>query len=97
MLAAELQRANITRRLERIEANPTQRVLGLVGGAVKNPLVTRVGIALAALAVRTYQKKRSEQGVKRSRLGRDWFGRTGIKRTRIKLPGIRFNLFSRFT
>ena len=67
MLSAELQRANITRRLERIEANPTRRVLGLVGGAVRNPMLTRVGAALAALAVRTYRKKRTEHRIQRHR------------------------------
>ena len=61
MLAAELQRANITRRLERIETNPTRRVLGLVGSAAANPYMTRIGAALAALAVRTYRKRRAQQ------------------------------------
>jgi hypothetical protein len=66
MLAAELQRATITRRLERIEANPARRALSLVGGAVRNPAMTRIGTALAALAVRTLRKRRAEKRILRS-------------------------------
>ena len=66
MLSAELQRANIARRLERIEANPTRRVLSLFGGAARNPAMTRIGAALAALAVRTYRKHRGHGRIQRS-------------------------------
>lgn len=66
MLAAELQRATITRRLERLEASPVRRVLGLVGGAARNPAMTRIGTALAALAVRTLRKRRAGKGIQRS-------------------------------
>lgn len=66
MLAAELQRATITRRLERIEANPARRALSVVGGAVRNPALTRIGAALAALAVRTYKKNRAQARIQRS-------------------------------
>ena len=66
MLAAELQRATITRRLERIEANPARRVLSVMGGAVRNPALTRIGAALAALAVRTYKKNRASARIQRS-------------------------------
>jgi hypothetical protein len=66
LLAAELQRANITRRLERIETNPTRRVLGLFGTVAANPAMTRIGAALAALALRTYRKKRLQQSYRRS-------------------------------
>lgn len=66
MLAAELQRATITHRLERIEGNPARRALSVVGGAVRNPAMTRIGAALAALAVRTLRKRRAQSAIKRS-------------------------------
>lgn len=66
MLAAELQRATITRRLERLEASPVRRVLGLMGGAARNPAMTRIGAALAALAVRTLRKRRAGKRIQRS-------------------------------
>ena len=66
MLAAELQRATFTKRLERIEASPVRRVFGLAGSAVRNPAMTRIGTALAALAVRTLRKHRSGNRIRRS-------------------------------
>ena len=66
MLSAELQRANITRRLERIEANPARRMLTFFGGAARNPAMTRIGAALAALALRTYRKNRAQGRLQRS-------------------------------
>jgi len=59
VLAAELQRANVARRLERIEANPAKRVLGLAANAVSRPLLLKLGSAAVTFAVRTYRKKRS--------------------------------------
>jgi hypothetical protein len=59
MLAAELQRANLSRRLERIQANPAKRVLGLAANAVSRPLLLKLGSAAVTLAVRAYRKRRS--------------------------------------
>jgi hypothetical protein len=59
VLAAELQRANISRRLERIQANPAKRVLGLAANAVSRPLLLKLGSAAVTFAVRAYRKKRS--------------------------------------
>lgn len=59
ILAAELQRANITRRLERIQANPAKRVLGFAANAVSRPLLLKLGTAAVTFAVRAYRKKRS--------------------------------------
>ena len=59
VLAAELQRANITRRLERIQANPAKRVLGFAANAVSRPLLFKLGTAAVTFAVRAYRKKRS--------------------------------------
>lgn len=59
VLAAELQRANLARRLERIQANPAKRVLGLAANAVSRPLLLKLGSAAVTFAVRAYRKKRS--------------------------------------
>jgi hypothetical protein len=59
MLAAELQRANVVRRLERIQANPAKRVLGLAANAIRRPLLLKLGSAAMTFAVRTYRRKRS--------------------------------------
>ena len=37
VLAAELQRANVVRRLDRIQANPARKLLGLAAAAVRRP------------------------------------------------------------
>lgn len=59
VLAAELQRANLARRLERIQANPAKRVLGLAANAVSRPLLLKLGSAAVTFAVRAYRRKRS--------------------------------------
>ena len=66
MLAADLQRANITRRLERIETNPARRVFGLAASAVSRPAMLRLGTAVVAYAYRTYRKQRAVRAFKRS-------------------------------
>ncbi len=58
LLAAELQRATLSRRLERIEANPARRILGIAASAVRNPAVVKVGTALVIYAFRAYRNKR---------------------------------------
>jgi len=58
VLAAELQRANVVRRLERIQANPAKRVLGLAANVVSRPLLFKLGSAALTFAVRSYRKKR---------------------------------------
>jgi hypothetical protein len=58
VLAAELQRANVVRRLERIQANPARRVLGLAANVVSRPLLFKLGSAALTFAVRSYRKKR---------------------------------------
>jgi hypothetical protein len=59
ILAAELQRANVVRRLERIQANPAKRMLGLAASAVSRPFLFKLGSAAMTFAVRAYRKKRS--------------------------------------
>jgi hypothetical protein len=64
VLAAELQRANVVRRLERIQANPARRVLNLAASAVKRPMFISLGTAAVRFAVRMYRRRRA-----RPRLG----------------------------
>ena len=61
VLAAELQRANVARRLERIQANPAKRVLGFAANAVKRPLLLKLGSAAMTFAVRAYRNKRTNR------------------------------------
>ena len=57
ILAAELQRATVVRRLERIQANPAKRVLGIAANAVSRPLMLKLGSAAVTFAVRAYRKR----------------------------------------
>jgi hypothetical protein len=57
VLAAELQRATIVRRLERIEVNPARRLLGVAASAVRRPALLSLGTAAVRLAVRAYRKR----------------------------------------
>ena len=59
VLAAELQRANVARRLERIQANPARRLLGAAAGIVKRPMFLSLGTAALRLAVRTVRRRRA--------------------------------------
>lgn len=57
VLAAELQRATVLRRLERVEANPARALVKMAGNAVARPAV--MGLATAALkyAVRAWRRR----------------------------------------
>ena len=57
VLAAELQRATIVRRLERIEVNPARKLLGVAAAAVSRPALLSLGTAAVRLAVRAYRKR----------------------------------------
>jgi hypothetical protein len=57
VLAAELQRANVVRRLERIQANPARRILGFAASAVKKPMLISVGSAAVRFALRAYKRR----------------------------------------
>ncbi len=52
VLAAELQRATVVRRLERIEANPARRWVGLAAGAASRPVLLSMGSAVLRFAIR---------------------------------------------
>lgn len=60
VLAAELQRATVLRRLERIEDNPARRILGMAASAVHRPVMLKVGGTVLAYAVRALRRKRSK-------------------------------------
>jgi hypothetical protein len=57
VLSADLQRATIVRRLDRIDTNPARRVLGLAARAVGRPLMWKVGAAAVGFAVRAYRRR----------------------------------------
>jgi hypothetical protein len=57
VLAAQLQRATIVRRLDRIQANPARRLLGLAAGAVSRPALLSLGGAAMRYAVRAYRRR----------------------------------------
>jgi hypothetical protein len=57
VLAAELQRATIVRRLERIEVNPARRLVGVAASAVSRPALLSLGTAAVRLAVRAYRRR----------------------------------------
>ena len=58
VLSAELQRATIARRLERLEANPARRLFGAATSIARRPAVLKIGSALAAFALRTWRRRR---------------------------------------
>jgi hypothetical protein len=57
VLAAELQRATIVRRLERIEVNPARKLFGVAASAVSRPALLSLGTAAVRLAVRAYRRR----------------------------------------
>ena len=57
VLSAELQRATITRRLERIDVNPARRLLGAVTAMARRPAALKIGSALLAFAIRTWRRR----------------------------------------
>jgi hypothetical protein len=57
VLAAQLQRATVLRRLERLRENPTRRVFGLAAMAARRPALMSVGTAAARLALRLWRRR----------------------------------------
>jgi hypothetical protein len=58
LLSADLQRATITRRLERIRTNPMRQAIGAVASTLKRPMVWRLGSTAVAFALRAYRQSR---------------------------------------
>jgi hypothetical protein len=59
VLAAELQRATIARRLDRVEVNPARKFLGAAGSALRRPALMSIGVAAVKYLVRAYRRKRT--------------------------------------
>jgi hypothetical protein len=59
VLAAELQRATFVRRLERIEANPARKWVGLAASVVAKPALLSIGTAAVRYAMRAYKRRSS--------------------------------------
>jgi len=57
VLAAELQRANVVKRLDRISVNPARKLLGLAATAVSRPALLTLGTAAFRFAVRAYKRR----------------------------------------
>lgn len=57
VLAANLQRATIVRRLERIQDNPARRLLGYAANVVRRPALMSLGAAAMRFAVRAYKRR----------------------------------------
>ena len=57
VLAAELQRATIVRRMERVQLNPARRILGFAAAAVSRPALLSIGTAALRLAVNAYRRR----------------------------------------
>jgi hypothetical protein len=57
VLAAQLQRATVMRRMERLRGNPARRVLGLALLAARRPAVMTLGTAAARFALRAWRRR----------------------------------------
>ena len=57
VLAAELQRATVVRRLDRIQENPTRRLLGFAANVARRPALLSLGAAAVRYAVRAYRRR----------------------------------------
>ena len=57
VLAAQLQRATVLRRMERLRSNPARRVLGMAMLAARRPAVMTLGTAAARFALRAWKRR----------------------------------------
>jgi hypothetical protein len=57
VLAAQLQRATVLRRMERLGSNPARRVLGMAMLAARRPAVMTLGTAAARFALRAWKRR----------------------------------------
>jgi hypothetical protein len=60
VLAAQLQRATVMRRVERLGANPARRLVAIAALAARRPAMLSLGGAAARFAFRLW-RKRSER------------------------------------
>lgn len=66
VLAARLQRATVVRRLERLGANPTRRVVDLAAAAARRPAVLTLGAAAARFAFRLWRRRAERKRLRMS-------------------------------
>ena len=59
VLTAQLQRATVVRRLERLRTNPARRVLGLAMMAARRPAILSLGTTAARFALRAWRRRSS--------------------------------------
>jgi hypothetical protein len=64
VLAAELQRANVVRRLERIQANPAKKILGFAASVAARPAMLTLGTAAVKFAVRALRRRSARKKLK---------------------------------
>ena len=64
VLAAELQRANVVRRLERISENPARKVLGFAASVAARPAMLTIGTAVFRYALRTFRRRSARKKLK---------------------------------
>lgn len=64
MLAAELQRANVVRRLQHLRASPMRHVFGLAASAARRPAVLTLGTAAMKLAMRLWRRRTARTKLK---------------------------------
>ena len=57
VLAAELQRATVVRRLERIESNPARKWVGVAASVIAKPALLSIGTAAVRYAMRAYKRR----------------------------------------
>jgi hypothetical protein len=57
LLSAELQRATVARRLDRIHANPARVALAVATSAASVPLLWKLGSSAFNLATRAYRRR----------------------------------------
>lgn len=57
VLAAELQRATVVRRFERIQANPARKWVGLFASMAAKPALLSIGTAAMRYAFRAYKRR----------------------------------------
>ena len=65
VLAAELQRANVVRRLERIQENPAKKVLGFAASVAARPAMLTLGTAVFRYALRTIRRRSARKKLDR--------------------------------
>ena len=64
VLAAELQRANVVRRLERIQANPARKIAGFAASVASRPAMLALGSAAFKYALRAFRRSSARKKLK---------------------------------